>query len=363
MFRRDRVTIEAKLPEPGQFEVEQTNPVSVVEVRTLSGSDRSGRAEFVLKVKPLTLKALQKSAEQIARKALEEPRKAAREEADGKKPPALKEYLLAHRISPPDGPDRLREMYVDVRSAELGTEELQAEWDRLREKRKSWVSQADEKAWETASTQERMKAYGALLTSDLADEHLRAFGLEITTTRSTFANVLATKVAGIHQLLTGSGGDSDEGGSSTRSSPLLPTEITRLGKSLTVTATCRFIPAVNPEDPNARWFNAQRVTCLARHVAVIRVEGQLNPGQGDRVDWWILQDFDAVAVAMTFPDEPAIHHQLFSDLPGPARLRIAAADDAAVTYAFELRPRAPGPAGQRVVVHESPSMVDIEFPY
>jgi hypothetical protein len=130
-----------------------------------------------------------------------------------------------------------------------------------------------------------------------------------------------------------------------------------------VNTKCRFFAAVDPKDPNSHWRNGARVICLPSYVKSVRVEGTLDPARNDCVDWWTLVYFHRSKVAMHFPETPGLRHEVFQVTQDLARLRVVASGKQAASYAFELRPREGGSGIQSVVIHESPSMVDVKFPF
>ncbi len=369
MFKRAKVTIQAKFPEAGRFDVAQTNPAARVEVKQISTAAQEAKFEVTLRIEPLSFEDVKRRGADVALKALDEFRQKVREEIaneekkDKRDKQYRESYLRKNKVRVPEQEPAIHDLYEKVRTAELGVALIRTRLKELADKRPEWFSAEDQVPWANTPGWDLLSTYADLLAFDLADEHLKRWGLTYEPTRRTYTSLIRTKLIGLHAAVTGNagGGKDSEVGKAVRA--LGPKDLEKIRNWLTVTTACRFYPTTDPDDPNSQWFNAQRVMCQARGIATIRVEGQLDPAHHDRSDWWTLVEFDPATAAIDLPQDPGLRCELFPQEQNRQHLRIGARGDGPVTYSFRIRPRVAPPGGRPVVVHESPSLVGVKFPF
>jgi hypothetical protein len=364
LYGRDRVTLVAHLPEDGLFEVRLKEPSRLIQVRPQTTSGPTQRVEIGLSVKPQSLEQLQQRAQDAIRQALREPREKARQEADKSKPRDWEAYLRQHRLPiPDDGSEEKsnwRQAYEMARGVELGEAEVRELLQQVATRRASWLGPQDTADWEKASPHALLPPLVQLLTLDLACECLQGFGLKVEATRQNYDTLIRAKVAGVCAAMSGDTGSGAETKGPVRA--LAPEDVLRLRQSIVVQAVCCFRPGADPADGNAQWFQGQRIYCLGRGIAGVRVEGRLDPARHDRVDWWTLPDYSPDSVRLELPAGPGVRCELFSDAGQQPQLRVWATGASAVSYALQFEPRTPG-GGQQVVIYETPSLTDVKFPY
>lgn len=361
---RERVTIEAHLPEPGKFEFVQTNPAAQVEIRRQPPAGAIEKTEVLRTWKFKTMKDLGQEADKIALQALEQQRLQARQEMADRNVKALQAYLrkVSQLKTPvPEQEQDVRDLYEKVRAVELGPDVLRACLTELADRRGAWVTAEERKAWDKASGFELMRDYGRLLTLDLADKYLADCGFQ-RETEQNFATVIGLKVAGIEAFAAGRSLDPKDV-DARQAVKAAAQDLGKVRAALTVLAQCRYYLPADPEDPNSQWFHAQRVVCAARNLASVTVSGALDPSHHDRADWWTLVEYDPAWVRLEFPSVADVSYQVYPDGERRYRLRAVSAGGGPVRYGFTLHARTVPADGKHVEVHESAVKAITKFPF
>jgi hypothetical protein len=287
-----------------------------------------------------------------------------RPEADRMNRDQLHAWLREKRVRIPTAGNqeeelkRCRDAYCTARVFENIGPPIRERLNELMERRSQWFNAQDRAALDEMNSRALVEAYQEQAKFDIIDEYLRGLELGVETHRMNYRTRLPVRLEAAYQVLTAKGGRGTSVGAG-----LTPTEQSRLRSALTVNLVCRFYLAADPQDPNAQWFNGQRTACRAKGVASIRLEGSLDPGKNDRVDWWLLDGYDPQTVHLEYPRNAGFYVDSPFVVEGGARLRVVAAGDKAVDYSVELRP-VPASSGKlNVVIHESPAPVGRKFPY
>jgi len=356
---RENVTLAAVTPEAGEVFFALETEEALVDIK--SKRVDAGKVEISIQSRlgRLGVEALRASVLKEIKQLLSEPRGRASDEAKDMRPPALRRYLGSRAAGLQD--QQLAEAYVDRRGIELGKRQLQAALEALVAKRPRWVTRPDQAAWLKADAAKLHTEYQRLLGLLLADEHLRRCGIDLDTNIRNYAALIESKFKALHAFVTGGASTGEADGGSVRT--LSREEMAGLRKALVVQGMCRFVPAVDQKDANSQWFNAQRVGTSVTGVNELLVLGALDPAQADRSDWWILVGFSEDQVQLDFPDRSGIRHEIYRDPLKRTCLRIIAKDQQRVTYEFRLKKRKSTGSGDAVVVHESPSVNHVTFPY
>lgn len=367
LIKHPRVTVRARLPEPGSFEVEQVNPKAMADVV------RKGPDRFEITAK---LSAVSRSdAGGAARKRLKQLAAPYRErlgpEAQRMSKSELARFLRSAGAAVP-GPkpkeeegkqlERLREAYVDRRALEEIAPELREKLEEIAAARPAWVPAKDRAAWGSASAGALRDDFLTLSEWEIMDEHLKRCGLGFDSNTVGFQRKLEGRIDALYLVLAGKVGENPA--ESARIAQVLGQEDRqKLRDTLTVQLRLRFFPEVDPEDPNAQWFNAQRVACRASGVALIRLAGSLNPAEHDRVDWWFVEGYKPSAATVSVGEGKGFQISPPFPCDGGARLRIVATGKQPAEYSIEFRPTGAPQGDRNVVVYESPSWPGAEFPY
>jgi hypothetical protein len=364
MVKHKRVSVEAALPEPGRFEVEQTNPQALVDV-TKAGARK---VEVVAKIAPMSASDARKAASDTIKEMGKPIAKKIRPEADKLDKPQLRKFLREQGQGVMDLLEReqdvepLRKAYVDVRTVQQLAPEIRRKLEDLAAKRPKWVPDKDRRAWEKNDPRKLFDDYARLLPYEVLDEYLHRCGLEFDSNVGRFDRELETRARAVYLVLSGEAGwysgDADEA-----LKALSKVDRDALLAALGVRLRCRFVPDVDPKDPNALWCDAQRLAGRAQGVRSIRVEGKLDPGKHDRVDWWFVEKYESGATPSIAREGRGFRVDPPYPCEGGARLRVVATGAAGADYTLEFPSSTASPTDQEVVIHESPSSADLEFPF
>ncbi len=364
MTGQTTVRIEASLPEPGEFKVESASPAAQVDVRNVRASGRQGTADVTARFTPMSVADAEHRAKQAVDRIWDPLEQKFRPEADQMDLKQLHAWLREKNIPIPEAKEPPRELelcrreYRTARVFEVIGPAVRERLNELMDRKSQWFNAQDRAAIDEKNSRTLVETYQEQAKYDIIDEYLRGVDLGVETHRANYRTRLTVRLEAAYQVLTGKGGRG-----TTVASGLTPAEQSRLRAALTVKLVCRFYPAADPQDPNAQWFNGQRTACRAKGVASIRLEGTLDPGKRDRVDWWLLEGYDPQTVRLDYPRNAAFRVDSPFMVGGGARLRVVAAGEKAVDYAVELRP-VPASSGKlNVVIHESPSPSGRKFPY
>jgi len=334
MVGKSRVPLVATLPEIGKFEVQIANSAAGVEIRNARSEGGTGRAEIVSKSPVLEFKKLSDAAGDEADQLLKAGRARPEEPAKTRKPREVQ---------------FLRSWLTD-----------------FAKRRPRWLTAKEPESWSTADAQTLLGRTKELMTYDRAAVALESCGLEVDASVANYRTALEPRLAGVELVLSGKA--SAEPRDAAAAAKLLSArDLTALRRNFNVKLTCRLIPAANPGDGNAQWFDAQRVTCRAPGASAIRVEGKLHAAGGDRVDWWYLDRFRPGATILSLPKLPGVRWDQFS-VEGGVRLRVVALTDEPVIYSFEIHAAEKSSSGKSspepsILIYESPNSTQRKFPY
>ncbi|HEV3005532.1 MAG TPA: hypothetical protein VGX78_13795 [Pirellulales bacterium] len=369
------VAIEADLTEPGRFEAELLKPSDLVEVRdariepdsAVARYSAVGRqramADVVAKIQLLDQPEAERLAEAKSEKLVEEVREHVKQHAGRTREGDMRFYLAERRGSAPDDLKELKKTYLRVRTSDETQAELAGKIQELAERRPDWYLEEVEKRTFNADVDTLRLVYRDLLFPRIAEEYLQSLTFKPIVEADDFADYVARvkkRLDGVYLVLSGQSRDPQL---AAKAEDLLGVgDSRRLRKAYFAEGVCRFFPETDPHDPNAQWFDGERIATRATGIASIRVEGRLDPRRHDRVDWWILERYDPTQVHLDWPRDAGFR----VDPPYPsqhgARLRVVAAGELPVDYHFELRP-ADKHGGLKVVVYESPAKFGATFPY
>jgi hypothetical protein len=365
MIRHEKVTIVARLPEPGRFDIELTNGQAMVEVNNLGVKDGQATAEIVAKLPVRGWEEIRQMALEQLDKILQPHWAAAEREMKARGPAQQLQLLKSRKIPIPEDRDELLPISTRLLAVERGAGDVRREVQKFARERPIWISKFDTAKWSGKDGIALATDYQRLFGLIVAEEYLQRWGLKFDADTRQFDSLLETKIAGVHGLRSGLSIErSEEGTKANRAvAALAPDDRDRIRQALAVTLKCRFFPATDAGDPNSQWYNGQSVTCRAKGVKSVRVEGKLDPARQDRVDWWQLNGYDHNEVHLSFTENPAVRVvPPFVDRES-ARLRVVAQGDEAVDYWFEFQPRPTSVTGQKVIIHESPSQPRARFPF
>jgi hypothetical protein len=344
MIRHGRIALVADLPEDGQFQVVQANAAALVDVRNVRTKGNQGKADVVARVAALGRTGVTAQARRLVADFWNPVEKKVRERAGKRDRRQLDQYVF----------DRtLRQLLPEIRRR----------LNDLAGRRPDWVSEQEQDAWQTAEDRALLDAYVELLEWEIMDAHLKRCGVELETGIRSFQNKLESWFDAVYAVTSGKVEDDPE--AARRVYQVLGLrEVNRLREALSVRLQCRFYPRVDPEDPNARWFNAQRVACRAQGVLSIRIEGQLDPQNHDRVDWWIVEGYSPTGVTLHVDKKAGYRVDPPFLSPEGARLRVVATGGQPVRYAMEFRPIINRRrSDRRVLICESPAPAESKFPF
>ncbi|MBN2578158.1 MAG: hypothetical protein JXB10_04130 [Pirellulales bacterium] len=366
MIRYTDVSLTADLPDPGRFQIVQENPRSLVDVRDVRGEGTLGAARLVGRIKEMSLADAETRAQEDIKKIGEPLYQKYFEESKSLRAGQLRAYLREHELPPPrdrqNEKEELRKMYAWDRTLDELAPDLRRELAKAAERKPQWVTSKDKARWEKAKSRSLLKDYLILREHEIIEEYLKQCGLGGKTDNFNFRTKLDAQLAAVHLIVSGQVCEGP-GEFSSALKALSPQDVNTLRGALSVRLRCRYYPEVDPEDPNAQWFQGQRVACRARGVAAIRLEGKLAPGAHDRVDWWILEDYSPDGVILeaakqgTFRIDPPLTGKW-----GTA-LRVVATGEEATDYAVEIRPVKKTRDRRKIVIHEIPNIETPKFPY
>lgn len=365
MIRHEKITIVAKLPEPGRFDIELTNPQAIVDVKNLGVTDGEAKAEIIARLPVRGWGEIREMALEQLDEVLKPYWPAAEKEMKARGQAQQLQLLKFHKIPEPENRDDMLPISTRILAIGRAAGDIRRKVDEFARERPVWISKFDRAAWASKDGMALARDYQRLIGFEMAEKTLQSWGLEFDANTRQFDSLLETKLAGVHGLRSGLSIErSKEGAAAGRAvAALAPDDRDHIRQMLEVRLKCRFFPATDPGDPNSQWFNGQWVTCRAKGVMSVRVEGKLEPAQQDRVDWWRLDGYDPTTVYLRFTENPAVRvDPPFVDREG-ARLRVVAKGDEAVDYWFEFQPRPTAVTGQKVIIHESPSRPKASFPF
>lgn len=388
---REEVSLNLALAEKGNFEVQSAESTAMVQVVKGERVGDRGYARVAATYPRLSPQQAETRAGQLLDKLLEPARQEGLKQARARKPKDLREYLRDNGADAlkPDDPAleaaqaailKRLQRYLSDRKADDGvTDEKLAEafanaWsvarpptairDRMEEicrMRTQWAPAKDRQAWSQLSGRDLVGKALVMLEYELIDQYLQDLGLhDFDSNKPIYERILRPKFEGVHLIMAGKNEKADV---NTVGKGLQVPEIQKLQQLLTAKLKCRLYPEIDPRDPDALWLNGQRVACKAVGVSSIRVEGKLDPGQGDRIDWWLLEHYqqDITQLELPKPSDDLEAEVLYVD-DRVARLRILAKKDKPLPYVFEIRwPNAKGTVG--VQVFEAPNATETKFPF
>ncbi len=371
MVKHKRVTVEAKLPEPGEFVVEQTNPKARVEVV------RKGplKVEVVAKVSAMSASDATNRARKTIRELGKPLKEKLRPEANKLSEDELRAFLRDHGLRIPGPPpkggqgqgdqggrlERMREAYLDFRILDDLAPELRRRLEELADEKSKWIEAAQRRQWANAEPMKLLDEYSRLLPYQILDEYLHDCGLDFDGNVRAYKPELEGRARAVYLILTGEAGWYT-GTADTALKSLGPKDREALRTAFSVNLRCRFVPQVDPEDPNAQWNHGQRVAARAPGVSRIRVRGSLDPGGHDRVDWWLVDKYERGATPLEFNKDAGFRVETYP-FDGGARLRVVATGEKRSDYALEFPAPNSTRAVQEVEICESPSRVGTKFPY
>jgi hypothetical protein len=357
---RERVGIVADLPERGRFEL-ALGGKPLAQIKDLATEDDRGRGDVVPKVRPMDFdQALRRAGETIDELIAPADRRRAEENANQRKSEEMAAYLKNQGAPVPKGDDALRDLYVRARALDKSAGVLREALDSLSKERPRWFTAEDRQSLAKLEVAGLVAAYQNVLAHQFADDYLHRCGLTFDSSSRNVRDNLRPMLEAVHVLMTGRLANDPESGKLVASA-LTSADVGQLRQSLGIQLKARFYPQADPSDPNAQWFNGQRVACRATGVSIIRVEGTLNPAAGDRVDWWILDRYDPEKTKLESSSAPGLQiDDPFVD-PSGAKLRVATTGKKPISYWFEFRAEKPGQL--KVVVQESTSVPGAKFPF
>jgi hypothetical protein len=380
MIKHRQITITADAPEEGSFEIVSSNPKAGVKIENVRVNNGKCSAEVVVSIPPLSsgqvFEQAQARIDAIRRAAQQQ----ATHEADTQKPEELPKFFADKKKTVPRNPQFARQDFIQFRAADLAREAGAAKLAELQQRRPQWFTAKQREAWEKKDDNGLLDEYRAISEFDIIDQHLRDAGFVVETTAANFRNLLLAKLAGIYAITSGktlrkdpppgtplaveTNQERDERAQALKAVAALdPAELQHLRELLTVNLRCRFLPAADPRDPNAQWFNGQRVSCRAFGVESIRVQGRLDAAHHDRVDWWQLDGYDPQLVQLELPAIAGIVFDPPFVAADGVRLRVRTSDSGRGDYWFELRPKTALTGKAKVLIHETPAVADAKFPF
>lgn len=357
-YGREKVSIEATIKQPGRFDVELISPKALFEVKDLKVEDGVGKADLVRKVEPMSGDDLRKqrdeALEELAGKqAIDK----ARKQSEEAKMDDVRRYLRGVDLDD-DQDERARKLFMHLKAFEGKANLLRKKLDEAAEENPRRFTQQEKKSWDAMKFHELYVVYRKVLQTELAEKQLIRYGLEADRgTRNAAENVVPMVLA-LHYLMTGQNPDKESEKAVRDATTGGLMQVMR--KALMVDLRLRIYSESDTTDPNSQWFNAQRVACRAIGVNTIRVEGTLDPGKGDSVDWWILERWDPLSIQMTTSSDDEVRFAKPEVDNGVARLQVIAGKKPA-KYWFELKVDKGGDL--KVVVHESMIPAEVKFPY
>lgn len=361
IIKHKQINIVADLPEQGRFDVQLASKARV-EIKDVITEGGKGTAVVVAKFSPVSMEDIETEALKVIDKLA--PAKAlenARQEADKKKDVEIRAFLNTQNLRDPTNMGEARDMYARVRAFEGKSDLLRDKLNEVAKRRPRWFDKDEKAAIAAAKHVELFTWYLEVLETEKADAALTELGLDFDRSTKGAAKNIRPMLQGAYLVATGKAAD-DKDAARKVSEVLTGGPVAQLRDALTVSLKCRLYAPSSVQDGNSVWYAGQRVSSRARDAATIRVQGRLDPGKGDRVDWWILLRYDQNSVVLDTSKQAGVQFDPPLVEEQGARLRVWATGDAAVDYWFELRPT--DRSGQlKLIVHESPPSSDAKFPY
>ena len=388
------IKIEAHLGEAGKFSVVGKSPKAVVEIQNVRSDGATGTAECQVKCPP-PLDPLDAIGQARGRctELVRAGMKAAQQDAKDKSEADKRAYIMAEGgdkdISYNGKPKEVEDEFLRCRAAAEVKGELVAKAEEMLGKKAALgVLKATEKAdLRKRSGTQLISQLRLLLTIEILEEYLKACNLYVEPTAvearaapTEQLDKLMNLIKGVYLVRTGEAdklcenprrdADPKAPGPGLRDKDrkllgiLSNSEKFLLRQAFDVELECHFYPTPDARDPNAEWFNAQRVACRPSGVSAVTVRGKLDPAAHDRIDWWILDGYDESRVSLSrdVPKNAAFAIDLPLGNEKVTAIRVIATGEAASEYSFELRPQ--GRSGsQRIEVHESAPAARAKFPF
>jgi hypothetical protein len=359
---RESVAIEATLGEPGRFDIEMLYTKGAVELKNVRTEDGLGKADVVRKVQPMSPMELRDARDErldeLAGKAAVE---RIRKDVSDAKFEDMAQYLSQSGFGElrDKDEDRYRWLYARVRAFSGKADLLRKKLDEAAKANPRRFTTQEKESWKTMKFGELFAYYRMILQTEIAEEHLNKCGLDYDRSTRNAAEKVVPLFLALHQLMTGEPPESDDDKKAVKEAMTGGT-VAVMKKALTADLRLRIYSDAGGGDPNAQWYNAQRVACRATGVGSIRVEGSLDPAKGDAADWWIIEKWEPGSIQFTTSTDGGVQFDPPKVEDGVAKLRVAAGEKA-VRYWFEMRAERGGDL--KVVVHESHIPAESKFPY
>src|SRR5690606_33005483 len=200
----------------------------------------------------------------------------ARSAAEKTKAPEMRRYLLALGLGDPGevGTDGLRATYALSKAFEGKADALRKKLNEAAEANPRRFTTQDKKAWDAMKAGDLYVYYRKVLQTEIAEEHLARCGLDFDrSTRNAAEKVIPTFLA-LYGMMSGETLSNPEQARAAKEAMTGGTGAV-IREALNVDLRLRIYSETDSDDPNAQWFNAQRVACRATGVRTIRVEGTL----------------------------------------------------------------------------------------
>jgi len=372
MVEHPRVSVNARLPEAGRFDVVQANPQARVqlerkgtntveveaELRPLSAEDVAGRArDKMMQLAEPLLKKIRPEAEKLNKDDIIEFLRQRGAEipilADREKD---KEKQKAKELK------TLRAAYTDLRTVEDLAPELRRLLPEIAAAHPAWVTAKDQARWAVARPQELRDDYFILTSYEIMDEYLKQCGMGIDSNIPGYRARLDTRMDAVYVILAGKVGE-DPLRSAAISQAMTGDESDRLRETLSVRLRCRFFPETDPQDPNSQWYSAQRVGSRVKGARSVRLQGTLNPAEHDAADWWLLDGYNPAMVMLQAGKNPDVRWDGPFPCEGGARIKVVATGKNKVDYRLDLQPVGAELGDSEVLIHESPCWAGAKFPF
>jgi hypothetical protein len=353
----DSVTLEWTLAEPGHVDIEPSRPAQV-EVKDLRIEDGVVRATIARKVPPMSREDLfrrrdDRLDELVGAGVVDKIFK----DSEKTKPDDMRGPLIRIGLDPGDE-DRelLRRAFARLKAFEGKADLLRRKLNEVAAANPRWFSPQERKSWETMKPLELYAYYFKILQTECAKEHLENCGLVFDSNTRDVAEKVVPVFAALHAWMSGETSDAAKAAKDA----VTGAWASKMFEALTVDLRLTIRSETDDTDPNALWFNAQRVACRATSVGSIRVEGTLDPDKGDSVDWWIIDRWEPGSIEFSTSNSDGVRFEAPEVVEGAARLKVVAGEKAA-RYWFEMRSVKGGEL--KVVVHESFIPAESKFPY
>lgn len=380
LIKQRRLTIVAEPPEHGgRFDVTVTNPKAALRVENPRIENGQCRAELIVALPQLSAEPLQQETQNQLDSIEREAARQAELEADDKTPLQQREYLQQRKQPAPADDNRLRDQFVRQRQDDLIHADVLRRLKDLARQKDAWFTATQIKDWQQKDAARLLAEYRAVYPFEFADRSLRDIGFQLDANVVGYRNFLSAKLAAIDAVILGktirkerepgdpASGETEEQRAERLQamravSALNPDQLRHLRELMTATLAVRFYTHSDKKDANSQWFNAQRVRCRALGVAAIRVQGELAPASGDRVDWWQLDGYDPAKIELKVPESERFRIDPPFVSGHTARLRVTA-DGGPSKYWFEFRPATATTGKLKVIVNETNSLPNLKFPF